>query len=212
MLTACRKYKHKDFSSIVDMLDEEWDLGKQLSETPQNKICARIYAHHCRAVNSFSYTLVHCGRIIGYIGINILDSKRRSLKSFYHKWRRKSLLRKIKNQAGLEQYYNTYTYSPNYGADCELELFIIRKDYRSQGYGKFLFETVMRECAKRGLSKLKIDSDESCNYGIYEKFGAVLKYKQFVNSSEHLGEGENVFTYLYDIKQENIINKMMEGV
>ena len=197
-----RRYKRKDFKYLAEILDEQWDLGKELSWTPNSNICAKIYAHYCIASVTKSLVLAdENDKCIGYVAITKLSDKSKlSIHRIYHNLCRKYLINhKIKNQEGLRKYYATYTYSTDENFDCELELFIVDRQYRGKGFGKLLFNRIVEVAKGLNLKSLKIDTDESCSYGIYGKLGAEMLYKTFVNSAEHLGQGEHVFTYKFDI-------------
>lgn len=128
--------KIKHHKQIVDMLYNEWDLGKTPSKA-QGKVCAWIYWFEILSEAEYICTEKENNNIIGVCGY----SKWKSNKHFIRKklfWLLKQLLIHsflIKDKKAIIKYLHDYDYLPkeldNY-FDGEITILIVKKEFRNK--------------------------------------------------------------------------------
>ncbi|MDR0462360.1 MAG: GNAT family N-acetyltransferase [Christensenellaceae bacterium] len=172
-------FKREHFTKIVDMFLEQWDLGRFASETP-GRACGRIYLFEILNCSDQIIAFFDKGEICGIAGFGNYRKPAMRFKRWCYKIRRKIMInRKIKNKSGFWKYYESYHYSPkefeNY-FDGDLSILIVDKRYRGRGLGKVLFDEICARAHKSGMKKMRIDTDDSCNKGFYERLGCRQMY------------------------------------
>ena len=117
---------------------------------------------------------------------------RKKLYSFIKKLLYKS--KGIKDLNALKEYEDNYYYVPdelkNY-FDGEVSILILDKSKRGRGIGEKMLSQVFDLAKKDNMKNLQILTDESCNYGIYEKLGCKKIYETTVLNKEYSSELSN---------------------
>ena len=131
-----------DIKQIVNLLYEEWDLGKTLSKS-KGKICAWIYFFEIMEETEKFILEKENGKVIGICAYAKWNSKKFILKKSLYKIIKKLLIFSpfIKDRQGLLSYYKTYDYLPPYLEnyfDGEISILIVDKNFRGRGIGKKL--------------------------------------------------------------------------
>ena len=180
--------KLKHHKEIVNMLYDEWDLGKQ-SSNAKGKICAWIYWFEILSQTEQLITQEENNEVIGVCGYSKWNSRKHLSRKKYYKILRSILLHSplIKNKEAIYKYNNDYNYLPkeleNY-FDGEISILIVRKDYRGKNIGKELLTKIFELAEKDNMNNLQILSDESCNYKFYEKLGCRAVYETTIPNGE----------------------------
>lgn len=181
--------KYNEMKQAVNLLAEEWNLGKKESEAEGN-ICAWIYLIDLLEESEKIVTYKDGKKLVGFCGYSNKSSHRRLIKRKIYKTidniLRKS--KKIKDKEGFNQYENNYDYVPkeleNY-FDGEVSILIVDKNYRGQKIGEKLLLEVFKMAKKDNMKKLQILTDESCNYHFYEKCGCQKIYETMIENTEY---------------------------
>ena len=180
--------KIKQHKQIVDMLYNEWDLGKTNSNA-KGKTCAWIYWFEI--LNEAEQIIIQedNNKVIGVCGYSKWNSKRHLIRKKYYGILRNILIHSplIKNKKAIYKYNADYDYLPeelkNY-FDGELTILIVDKSYRGRKIGKKLLTKVFELAQKDNMKNLQILTDESCNYKFYEKMGCKKIYEKIIPNGE----------------------------
>ena len=180
--------KIKDMKQVVKMLQDEWNLGKKESEAEGN-ICAWIYLMEILEETEKFVYYRDSGKLIGLAGYSKDNSNKYFIRKKIYSFIKKQLYKskKIKNLDGLKQYENNYNYMPEElknDFDGELSILILDKNYRGKGIGKELLSRVFELSKNDNMKKLKIVTDESCTYQIYEKMDCKKVFETIVENKE----------------------------
>ena len=86
--------------------------------------------------------------------------------------------------------------------DGEVSILIVDKDYRGKSIGKKLLFDVFELAKNDNMKNLQIITDESCDYGFYEKCGCKKVYERIIKNKEHgkLGTVQTEKAYIYEKK------------
>lgn len=173
--------KLSDMFQAVDLLYNEWDLGKKASET-KGKTCAWIYLMEILEDTETIVMYKEENKLIGFCGYAKWNSDKHKIKKKCYHLFKKVLLHSptIKNKAAVNKYLETYSYTPHELKDYfdgEISILIVDKNYRGKGIGKELLLKIFEEAKRDNVKRLQILSDESCNFKIYEKCGCRKIYE-----------------------------------
>ena len=198
--------KYNEMKQAVNLLAEEWNLGKRESEAEGN-ICAWIYLIDLLEESEKIVTYKDEKKLVGFCGYSNKSSHKRLIKRKIYKTigniLRKS--KKIKDKEGFNQYENNYDYVPkeleNY-FDGEVSILIVDKKYRGKKIGKKLLLDIFELAKKDNMKNLQIVTDESCNYKFYENLGCKKVYETIVENKEiaQLGNGYTEKAFIYEKK------------
>ena len=194
----------KDMQKAVKLLSEEWNLGQKESGASK-KICAWIYLMGILEETEKIVYYKEKGQMLGFAGYSKNDSQKHFLQKKCAHFIKNKLYKskEIKNLEALQKYEDNYYYIPeelkNY-FDGEVSILILDKNYRGKGIGKKLLLEVFGLAKKDNLKKLQILTDESCNYGIYEKMGCKKIYETIVKNQEYgkLGKVSTEKAFIYE--------------
>lgn len=178
----------KYHKQIVDMLYNEWDLGKKNSKA-KGKTCAWIYWFE--VLNEAEQVIIEKDddKVIGVCGYSKWNSKKYSIRKKYYGILKNILIHSplIKNKQALYKYNDNYNYLPkeleNY-FDGEITILIVDKCYRNKKIGKKLLTEIFELANKDNMRNIQILSDESCNYKFYEKLGCKKVYEKIISNGE----------------------------
>ena len=180
--------KIKDMLNAVDLLYNEWDLGKFASRA-KGKICAWIYLMEILEESEKIIVEKENSDLIGFCGYAKWNSKKKlASKRMYH-FIKKVLLKSplIKNKKAIVKYNNDYNYLPeklkNY-FDGEVSIIIVNKKYRGKGIGKKMLLRIFDLAEEDNMKNLQILTDESCNFKFYECCGCKKVYETIISNGE----------------------------
>ena len=189
--------KFKDMKQAVNLLQNEWNLGKKESEASGN-ICAWIYLMEILEESEKIVTFKEGNRLVGFCGYIKINSNRYKIrKKIYHLI--KQILyksKKIKDANALRQYHDNYEYYPkeleNY-FDGEIAILIVDKKDRGKNIGKNLLLQTFELAKKDNINRLQILADESCDYKFYENCGCHIVYETTVKNQEYPADHCSVY-------------------
>ena len=189
-----------DMFQVVDMLYNEWDLGKKASMA-KGKICAWIYLMDVLEETEVMVIRRHKNRLIGLCGYAKYNSNKHKIKKkFYHIIKRILLISQtIKNKTAIYKYMQGYDYTPKELEkyfDGEISLLIVDKKYRRKGIGKQLLLQTFENAKKDKMKRLQILTDESCNFEFYELCGCKKVYETTIQYGEC--DKDNEMGYIYE--------------
>lgn len=184
--------------SVVNLLLEEWDLGRKVSNA-QGDICGWIYLFDILSYADEMWVAVENGEIIGVMGFESYPRpKRKMRKKFYHTLFEKSKKSPdIPNPNALETYYTAYDYCPDElkgQFDGELVIAIVKKSERGRHIGRAVFEHICERARLRGVTRMRIDTDDACNREFYERRGCKCVYETKIKGGENFN-AEHAFVY-----------------
>lgn len=188
----------------VDMLYDEWDLGKTSSRS-KGKVCAWIYLFTILEETEKMVIEKEDGKVIGICGYAKWNSKRHIVrKKFFH------ILKLIliwsplvKDKKAIYEYSNNYDYTPEELANYfegEISILILNSKYRGKGIGKKMLSLVFEYAKNDNMKNIQILTDESCNFKFYEACGCKKVYEKVINNGEP-NKCENVISeigYIYE--------------
>lgn len=198
--------KLKEMNQVVDMLYEEWDLGKTESGA-KGKTCAWIYLFEILEESEKIILKKLNNKVIGICGYSKWNSKKHLIRKWTYSFLKKILIHSpmIKNKQAIFKYNEDYDYVPNDMAnyfDGEISILIVNKDYRGQNVGKKLLTTIFEIAKNDDMKNIQILTDESCNYKFYQKLGCQKVYEKIIPNSEpdKLGNITSEKGYIYEKK------------
>ena len=128
--------KIKYHKQIVDMLYDEWDLGKKSSKA-KGKTCAWIYWFEI--LNEAEQIIIEReeNKVIGVCGYSKWNSKKHIIRKRYYGILKNVLINSplIKNKQAIYKYNNDYSYLPKEldgYFDGEITILIVDKSYRGK--------------------------------------------------------------------------------
>lgn len=198
--------KVKDMKQAVNLLVNEWNLGSKESGTDK-RVCALIYLMEIlEETEKFVYYREN-GKLLGFAGYSKNNSRKYIFRKKFYTFIKNMLYKskKIKDLESLKEYQKNYEYTPkeleNY-FDGEISILILDEKCRGKGIGKRLLNDIFKLAKIDNINSLKILSDESCNYGIYEKLGCKKVYETVVENKEYgkLGSVTTEKAYVYEKK------------
>ena len=195
-----RTFRNRDARHLVRMVGNQWDLAKR--STGAGRLCDWIYAAEILSQNTEMLVLTDgVGRPVGFAGYAQGTSHRHALRRAF--WRLVYIIlgRCVKNRDALRRYYAAYDYVPGCVArrfDAECDILIVDRAHRG-GAGRVLFGELMRDAAARGVKKMRIDTDDSCNVAFYRGIGAVQVYAAVAQNG---GEDETENVYVFCIEPQ----------
>lgn len=128
--------KYNEMKQAVNLLAEEWNLGKKESEAEGN-ICSWIYLIDVLEESENIATYKDGKKLVGFCGYSNKSSHRRLLKQKIYKTISNILRKnkKIKNKEGFNRYENNYEYVPEElekYSEGEISILLVDKNYRGQ--------------------------------------------------------------------------------
>ena len=196
--------KYNEMKQAVNLLANEWDLGKKEAGAEGN-ICAWIYLMDLLEESEQIVTYKSGNKLIGFCGYSKQSSHKKIVKKKIYKIIGNILKKskKIKNKDAINKYYNNYNYVPeeleNY-FDGEVSILIVDKNYRGKNIGKKLLFEIFEMAKKDNMKNLQILTDESCNYKFYEKCGCKKIYETIIENKEYgiLGQITSEKAFIYE--------------
>lgn len=187
----------KEMKQAVNLLSNEWNLGKKESGAKGN-ICAWIYLFEILSESEKIITYKENNKLIGFGGYSKKNSNKNLFRKKFYNFIGKILLnsKKIKNKEELKKYYDNYSYLPEElekDYEGEVTILIVNNNHRKKGIGKYLLLKIFEEAKKDNLKKLYILSDESCSYSFYEKLGCKMIYETNIYNIEKQNVGKKIF-------------------
>ena len=187
----------KHHKQIVDMLYNEWDLGKK-SSNAKGKICAWIYWFEI--LNEAEQIIIkkENNNVIGVCGYSKWNSKKHFIRKKYYGILKDILINSplIKNKQAIYEYNTSYSYSPkelDAYFDGEITILIVDKANRNKSIGTKLLTEIFKLAQKDNMKNIQILSDESCNYKFYENLGCKKVYEKVIPNKESNRCGDNSF-------------------
>ena len=193
-----------EMKQSVDILYEEWDLGKTPSRS-KGKVCAWIYLFEILEETEKIVIEKENGKVIGICGYAKWNSKKHIIrKKLFHILKTILILSPlVKDKKAIYKYNNDYDYTPeelvNY-FDGEISILILNSDYRGKGIGKKMLSQVFEYANNDNMKNIQILTDESCNFKFYEACGCEKIYEKLINNGEpnKCGNTSSEIGYIYE--------------
>ena len=187
-----------EMKQSVDMLYDEWDLGKTPSHS-KGKVCAWIYLFEILEETEKI--------VIGICGYAKWNSKKHIIRKKFFYILKTILIWSplVKDKKAIYKYNNDYDYTPeelvNY-FDGEISILILNSNYRGKGIGKKMLSQVFEYAKNDNMKNIQILSDESCNFKFYEACGCNKVYEKVINNGEpnKCGNVTSEMGYIYEKK------------
>lgn len=177
-----------EMKQSVDMLYDEWDLGKTPSHS-KGKVCAWIYLFQILEETEKMVIEKENGKVIGICGYAKWNSKKHIVrKKVFHILKTILICSPlVKDKKAIYKYNNNYDYTPEELAnyfDGEISILIINSNYRGKGIGKKMLFQVFEYAKTDNMKNVQILTDESCNFKFYEACGCEKVYEKVINNGE----------------------------
>ncbi len=196
--------KLKYYKQIVNMLYEEWDLGKKSSRA-KGKTCAWIYWLSLLSEVEQLVIETQDDKVIGVSGYTKWSSKKHLFRKKFYSILENILIYSplVKDKKALFQYNKNYNYLPKELEgyfDGEVTILIVDAAYRGKQIGKKLLTKVFDLASKDQMKNLQILTDESCNYQFYEKLDCNKIYEKLIHNEEKgkLGNIPSEMGFIYE--------------
>lgn len=201
--------KLKHHRQIVDLLYQEWDLGKSAAGA-RGKTCAWLYWFDILSEAERLVIETRDGNAIGVCGYSKWNSKSHLLRKRSYGTVRKLLANSflVKNKAAIRKYDQDYDYTPQDledHFDGEIAILIVDKKFRGQKIGKKLLQTTFELARRDHMKNLQILTDESCNYKFYERMGCKKVYEKLIPNGEPdaCGKVDSEIGFIYEKDLKN---------
>jgi len=206
--------KIKETKRIVNMLDQEWDLGKRKAKA-YKKTCAWIYWFDILSEAEKIIVKKDNGSVVGVCGYTKYKSYKYQFRKKFYKQLKNILMHSflVKDKKALEKYYQNYNYLVDEikkRAGGEITILIVDKDYRKQKYGYELITETFKLAKKDGLRKILILSDESCNYSFYEQLNCKKIFKQEITDFERGKPQTTEQAFIYEKNLDEVYDEVNE--
>ncbi|WFD10217.1 GNAT family N-acetyltransferase [Tepidibacter hydrothermalis] len=208
------KYDLKYFKSCADLVKQTWNLHGAYKEIKNIDCVYELYIRDCLDYSEYCDLIIDedenvCGIMFGsFENRNIIQRSTLIIKRIKTcLWSSFRLLKgdfgKINN--ALSTYLNQKrddnageVYSDNFSS--EINLFIVSKSLRGQGYGYKLMNRYIEFCYENKLSSVFLWTDLGCSYSFYERYGFKLFDTFHGNTlSEGNGKDANGLIYCYQV-------------
>lgn len=196
--------KPSEMKQIVDMLYNEWNLGKKEAKA-KGKICAWIYLFEVLEESEKLVIEKDNNKVIGICGYAKWNSKKYILRKKFFKLLKILCINSplIKDKRAIIKYSQDYDYTPvelENHFDGEVSLLIVDKNYRGKGIGKKMINKIFEYAKEDNMKNIEILTDESCNFKFYENCGCKKVYEKTIQNGEPdiLGNITSEKGYIYE--------------
>lgn len=177
-----------EMKQAVELLGKEWNLGKKESGADDN-VCAWIYLFEILSESEKIVKYKDGHKIVGFCGYSKKNSEKHKISKKLYKFLKNRLYKSksIKNLDAFKEYEKSYNYVPeklNDSFDGEVSILIVDEKYRGKKIGKKLLLDVFELAKNDNIKRLKILTDESCNYKFYENLGCKKVYETEIENFE----------------------------
>lgn len=179
---------YMEMKQAVELLGKEWNLGKKESGADDN-VCAWIYLFEILSESEKIIKYKDGHKVVGFCGYSKKNSKKHRISKKLYKFLKNRLYKSksIKNLDAFKEYERNYNYVPeelNDSFDGEVSILIVDEKYRGKKIGKKLLLDVFELAKNDNIKRLKILTDESCNYKFYENLGCKKVYETEIENFE----------------------------
>lgn len=186
-----------EMQQVVDLLYNEWDLGKR-SSLSKGKVCAWIYLFEILEETEKLILKKNNNNVIGVCGYSKWGSSKYLFKKNFYKLLKNILIYSplVKNKKAILKYNRDYDYLPEELKDYfdgEVSILIVDKKYRGMHYGRNLLLEIFELAKEDGMKNLQILTDESCNFLFYEKLGCKRIYEKMIPNGEMVKCGDVMY-------------------
>lgn len=180
--------KIKYHKQIVNMLYNEWDLGKR-SSGAKGKTCAWIYWFEILNQAEKIVIEIKDNKVVGVCGYSKWNSKKHIFRKKFYGILKNILIYSplIKNKNAIYKYSNDYDYLPeelNNYFEGEITILIVDKSYRGKKLGKKILTEIFELASNDNMKNIQILTDESCNYKFYESLDCKKVYEKVIPNGE----------------------------
>ena len=190
--------------NIVNLLDNEWDLGKTPSKA-KGKICAWIYLFEILEESENVVIEKEGNNVIGICSYAKWNSKKHLIKKKFYNILKNLLIHSpfIKDKKAVIKYNEDYDYTPkemeNY-FDGKVSILIVDENFRGKGIGKKLLLKIFELAKNDNMKNLQILTDESSNFKFYERLNCTKVYEKIIPNGEpdKLGNVTSEIGYIYE--------------
>ena len=200
----------KEMRNVVNLLDNEWDLGKTPSKS-KGKICAWVYLFEILEESEVIVIEKEYKKVIGICGYAKWNSKKHLIKKKFYRLVKNLLIHSpfIKDNKAVIQYNKDYDYTPNemkHYFDGEISILIVDENFRGKGIGKKLLQKTFELAKNDNMKNLQILTDESSNFRFYEKMDCTKVYEKIIPNGEpdKLGNIKDEIGYIYEKKLNEV--------
>ena len=185
-----REFRDQDFSQVVDVVSNTWDLSQGMKES---------------ALLETEYTLLGILANMTFSQIAFVDGKPVGLligtshtHIQYGEKEKKYLALQAQKEAEIKKhkldgtalwhiYFSFYDKinlnmlkKTGVSYPAELALFVLLKEERGKGIGRHLYESFVEDLRQKQTSRFYVRTDAMCNYGFYEHMGMKRIAKSFL--------------------------------
>ncbi len=180
------KFTLFDIPQAINLLLTEWNLGVKESNGPK-WVCGMLYLNDIILESRYMIALKNKNKLIGYCGYSDNNYIKHNKIIYIHNKINELLEHLLNNRQGYVDYINNYEYTPEFlekSFDGEVSIIILDKQYRGLGLGKKLLNHIFKVAKQKGVERLKILTDESCNYNFYTSLGCKKIYETDILNKE----------------------------
>ncbi|UNP77155.1 GNAT family N-acetyltransferase [Bacillus nitratireducens] len=202
-----RSLVKEDYEPIKHLIGEAFGFNKFITDKKFLNSILNFYLHSCILGSSFSKVAEKDNKVIGVI-LGDSEKDKNRLKKFHNtvsfafntmklfitnKENREFLKAFIKVQ---KTYKELIQGKEDHFQGC-IQLFIVSKESRGLGVGKYLLNHLFQYMTKEDVTSLYLYTDNECNYTFYDK----QNFQRIQEKAVNFGPKEedfNVFLYRYD--------------
>ncbi len=202
MITT-RELRESDIHDLAMIIADKWGSSELKNDAPMAEHYGKAMLFSTISESDCIYVLSDDGKAAGLIaGIN--KRRKKTSEQYVQRFLNETdLLKEDKVGAWnlmewLKFRDKNSRFAQEYPVGCydaEITLFVIGSEYRSRGFGKKLFQDMVRWFRNQGLKSFYLHSDSSSNHGFYSAQGMLLV--AMTTSDVSLSGQDNIDLFIY---------------
>ena len=190
---------------MMNILHNQWDLGEEESKTT-GPWCAYYLLFDILSKAERIIIKKLDNKVIGFCAYEKRGSKKFLIRKNFYKSLKLLIVKSpfIKDKKAFVRYNRLYDkieskFDNKY--DGDIIIFIVDKKHQGNGYGTKLLKTAFDLAKKDNMKKLKIVTDDDCNYKYYESLGFKKIYEEPIYFDKNKKYKEEQFIYEVNLKE-----------
>lgn len=206
-----RDFNSGDFSRCREIVNEVWKFCDVFKPIQLADLFLDVYTGGSLAASNYAIVFEETERVQGFLFGKCGNAKTIRTQysgisgNFRFLWQLLSVKgvtwKTKKNYITMFNEHEVNRHRAEMHRENEVHLFAVSPATQSKGYGKALMEAYIRECKKRKVKRVTLDTDKECNYLFYEHFG-YKRIAEFYSPIQELYSGNDGSSFVYELNLE----------